>query len=358
MAQTADYELGPHTFARGWHMIADASTLRAEPMPVRFFARDMVLYRGESGTPHLVDAYCPHMSANLGRNSTSYIVRDKERIQGESIRCPFHGWRFGPDGRCNQIPYSEAPIPEPARIQTWPVVERAGVIWMWHDIEGGEPDHELPAFDAWNDPAWVRWAIDDLGELPQHPIEVVDNMADYAHFVPIHGSRDIEYFINEADDHVLWQFFGAGHRTLVQEGGPMLELDTWYTGPSILQSSMRGTYPTHMLIAHTPVEDGKIHVWHALMVKTDKAEATEADVPAARAYQAASLEAFAQDFEIWTHKRACIQPLQVRGDGPTGKCRLWYRQFYNPRAQAPDFQKRVNGRYTVVDKRATEKAVA
>src|SRR5262245_39689420 len=82
MAQTADYRLGDHTFARGWHMVADASQLGKEPMPLRFFARDMVLYRGESGQPHLVDAYCPHMGAHLGRNETSYIVRDNERIQG------------------------------------------------------------------------------------------------------------------------------------------------------------------------------------------------------------------------------------------------------------------------------------
>lgn len=355
MAQTADYRLGPHTFARGWHMIADAATLGKEPMPVRFFARDMVLYRGESGTPHLVDAYCPHMGAHLGRNSTSYIVRDGERIEGESIRCPFHGWRFGPDGRCNQIPYSDQRIPGAAQIKSWTVIERAGVIWMWHDEEDNAPDHDLPGFEQWDDPSWVRWVIDDLGELPQHPIEVVDNMADFAHFVPIHGSRDIEYFVNEFDNHVNWQFFGAGHRTLVTEPGHLLELDTWYTGPGILQSSMRGQFPTHMLIAHTPVEDGKIHVWHALMVKTDKPQATEEDVPAARAYQKASLDAFAQDFEIWTHKKACLAPMMVRGDGPTDKCRLWYKQFYNPLAQAGDFQKRVNGKHPVVDKRGERK---
>jgi 3-ketosteroid 9alpha-monooxygenase subunit A len=298
------------------------------------------------------------MGAHLGKNKTSYIVRDNERIQGESIRCPFHGWRYGPDGRCNDIPYSDQRPPAAARIKTYLVTERAGIIWMWHDEEGGEPDHELPGFEMWDDPSWVRWVIDDLGELSQHPIEVVDNMTDFAHFVPIHGSCDIEYFYNEFSDHVQWQMFGAGHRTLVQEGEGLLELDTWYTGPAILQSSMRGSYPTHMLIAHTPVEDGKIHVWHALMVKMDKPQVTEEDVPLARAYQQASADAFGQDFEIWTNKRPCLTPLMVRGDGPTDKCRIWYRQFYNPLARAPEFQKRVNGRHVVVDKRSAEKKLA
>ncbi|MHB9879328.1 Rieske 2Fe-2S domain-containing protein [Pacificimonas sp. ICDLI1SI03] len=354
MATTAEYRLGDHTFARGWHMIADASKLGKAPMSLRFFAKDLVLYRGESGTARLVDAYCPHMGAHLGRNETSYIVRDDERIEGESIRCPFHGWRFGPDGRCNHIPYSDQKPPKAAFINTYQVVERAGIIWMWHDEEGNEPDHPLPDFEMWDDPSWVRWEIDDLGELPQHPIEVVDNMTDFAHFGPIHGSRDVEYFYNEFEDHVQWQIFGAGHRTLVEEGAGLLELDTWYTGPAILQSYMRGTFPTHMLIAHTPIEDGKIHVWHALMVKTDKEQATEEDIPTARAYQKASADAFGQDFEIWSHKRPCFAPLMVRGDGPTDKCRIWYKQFYNPIGRADEFQKRVNGRHVMVDKRSDE----
>ena len=97
MARTADYQLGEFTYPRGWFMLGDASTMGAAPTTLRYFGKDMVFYRGESGTPHLVDAYCPHMGAHLGRNTTSYIVRDGEQVQGESIRCPFHGWRFGPE---------------------------------------------------------------------------------------------------------------------------------------------------------------------------------------------------------------------------------------------------------------------
>lgn len=357
MAKTAEYRLGEYTFGRGWYMIAEASKIGKQPVALRYFARDLVLYRGESGTPYLVNAYCPHMKAHLAHNSTSYIVRDNEQIQGESIRCPFHGWRFGPDGQCNDIPYSDQAIPKAAKIQTWQVIERAGIIWMWFDEEGNGPDFDLPPFEMWDNPSWVRWAIDDLGELPQHPIEVLDNMADAAHFVPIHGSRDAEIFINEFDGHVARQLFRAGHRTLVSGEGELLDLDTWYTGPSILQSTMLGEFPTHLLITHTPVEDGKIHVWHALMVKMNKEQVTEEDVPVARAYQQSSLDAFSQDFEIWTYKEPCFAPMMVRGDGPTDKVRLWYKQFYNPIAKAPELQKRSNGRFVITDTRP-EKAVA
>jgi 3-ketosteroid 9alpha-monooxygenase subunit A len=73
-------------------------------------------------------------------------------------------------------------------------------------------------------------------------------------------------------------------------------------------------------------------------------------------YQEGSRLAFAQDVEIWANKRACLNPLAIPADGPYGKVRTWYRQFYNPRAKAPEFQGRVNGLHVTLDKRASKAA--
>ena len=171
-------------------------------------------------------------------------------------------------------------------------------------------------------------------------------MADKAHLEPVHGSIDMVSFENAFDDHVCRQILSAGHKTLASDGGEPMTNDTWYTGPGILQSVMVGANPSHMLIAHTPVDDGVIKVWYGLLVKVDNAAPNADDVALAQAYEEAGVEAFAQDFEIWSNKRPCLHPMMVRGDGPFDKVRIWYRQFYNPRAQAETFQKRVNGRYT------------
>lgn len=83
MSKTADYDLGPHTFPRGWFMLGSSEELGGgTPKTLRYFGQDMVFYRGQSGAPHLVSAYCPHVGAHLGENSTSYIVRDNERGAG------------------------------------------------------------------------------------------------------------------------------------------------------------------------------------------------------------------------------------------------------------------------------------
>jgi len=358
MATSADYKLGEFAFPRGWFMVGVSDEATTSPKAIRFFGEDMVIYRGETGTAHVVEAYCPHMGAHLAKNCTSYIVQDKEQVQGDSIRCPFHGWRFNSSGQCDDIPYSEFK-PKAAKLKTWPVVERAGTVWVWNDPEGLEPEYDLPDFGGhWDQPGWVRWKIDYMGDLDIHPIEVVDNMADVGHFGPIHGATEFIYFANEFKDHIVHQYYQSGHRTLTANPEDTLSLDTWYTGPSILQSEMEGTFNSFILITHTPIEDGTIRVWHGLMVEVNDGSAPITDElrAAALQYQEGSRLAFAQDVEIWANKKACFNPMVVPNDGPYGKVRTWYRQFYNPRASAPESHKRTNGIAVTIDKRKSEQA--
>ncbi len=342
MATTAEYGLGPFTYPRGWFMIAEAGEVGGEVLPLRFFGKEFALYRGESGRLVLLDAICAHMGTNIARNTTSYVVLDGQ-IEGDSIRCPYHGWRYGPDGKCNDIPYHEGPIPARACLQNWRVEERYGCVWMWHDPEGGEPDYALPSLPEWEDPSWVRWTIDQMGEIDSHPQEVLDNMADAPHLGPIHGST-LAYFENEVRNHLVIQRQGGGHKTLAASNR-LLETDTFYTGPAILLSRLTGFHDSIMLIAHTPVEDGRLKVWHALMVKSEHPVATQEDVAQAREFQESSRLAFLQDFEVWVAKAPVFQILQIKSDGPFHKVREWYRQFYNPRTEAVDRQAKVNGTY-------------
>ncbi|MDR2298328.1 MAG: Rieske (2Fe-2S) protein [Comamonas sp.] len=353
MATTKDYRLGEFTYPRGWFMISDAKALDEngnKPLPLRFFGQDFALFRGrESGKVVLLDAYCPHMRTHLAApNTTSYIVIDGggTNVEGDGIRCPYHGWRFGADGKCNHIPYHEGAIPPAANVKSWTVVEQYGAIWVWYDPEGGAPDYELPHFADWSDESYVNGEWDRLGELDQHPMEVVDNIGDYAHLGPIHGST-VQGFENEFSAHNAIQRQRGGHRTLVGEGGASADLhtDTWYHGPGILVSKNTGMFAAFMMIMHTPIEDGKIKLWHNLLVQTQHGgKPGEADVAAARMYHVVSRDALAQDFEIWRHKAPCLNPMFIPSDGAFAKARIWYKQFYNPRAKAAEYLEQCEGR--------------
>jgi 3-ketosteroid 9alpha-monooxygenase subunit A len=345
MAKTADYGLGTFTFPRGWFIIATAAELTDKPLAVRFFGQDFALYRGKSGKAILLDAYCPHMGTHLTKNTSSYVVHDGQ-IEGDSIRCPYHAWRFGPDGKCDHIPYYDGPIPKAAQVRSYPVREELGCVWIWYDAEGGEPDYDVPTLPEWHDPSWVRWDVQDLGVLPTHGIEIVDNMTDIAHQGPVHGLKTLTYFENEYRGHIVTQRLGGRHRTLGVDTDA-LETLTWYTGPGVLLSRMNTGLDSITMISHTHVDDGSVRVWYGVMVKSPHAVATEADVATAREYQELAKAAFAQDFDVWANKRPALQILQIPTDGPYDKNRLWYRQFYNPRSEARKFLDRIEGLHYV-----------
>ena len=353
MATTKEYRLGEFTYPRGWFMIAESTELDTyKPVAVRFFGKDFALYRGRAtGRVVLLDAYCPHMKTHLAApNTTSYVVIDGQgtNIEGDGLRCPYHAWRFGPDGKCDDIPYHQGQIPAAACVKSWQVVESLGAVWVWHDPEGGDPEWDHPSLPVWEDPAWVRPKWDHLGMLNQHPQEIVDNIGDYGHLSPIHGST-VERYENEFKGIHAIQRQCGGHRTLVNEGGvsPDLHTITSYHGPGLLTSHLTGMEESYMLIAHTPVDDGTMKVWHSVVVKSPSgsAVATKTDQIAAAQFQNTVLQSFLQDMEVWNHKAPCLNGLFIPSDGAFMKARIWYKQFYNPRANKQEYLDQCEGVY-------------
>jgi len=339
MARTAEYQLGEFTFPRGWLMVASSAQVTATPTAIRMFGQDLVAYRGQSGRAVVLSAYCPHMQAHLAAEQTSGDAA--RRVEGDSIRCPYHSWRFGPDGRCTQIPYFDGAIPPAAKVRAWPVEERFGCVFAWHDPEEGEPDHLPPDLPEWDDPHWLHAAWDDLGTLEVHQQEVVDNLVDARHFGPIHGQR-LAYFRSEFEGVIGRQISGGGHETLTSEAG-VLDVDAVYTGPGILVARYSGETDAIQVICHTPREDGSTQVWHTILTRALNSPPAASDHALREGYHTGGLAAFVQDFAIWQTKGPAIAIMRMPTDGPFHRGRAWYRQFYNPRARAAEFQARADG---------------
>ena len=344
MAKAADYGLGPHTFPRGWFIVAEASELDAGPLAVRFFGQDFALYRGESGRLAMLDAYCAHMGTHLTASKSAFIVADGKQIEGDSIRCPYHGWRYGPDGKLNNIPYHE-PCPKTVALKSYEVRAVMGCVMMWFDPQGKPPLFEPPCLEEWSDPGWVHWRLDHLDVLQIHGQELMDNMGDVQHLGPTHGAP-CEYFENEFSNHICIQRQGGFQKVY----NAYLATTTWYTGPGLLLSKQEfGDVLTYELIANTPVEDGVTKVWHGALTRAQNVPHTEADIAAARSVQAGALQAFAADFEVWRNKRPAIRIMQLRKDGPFRTVRNWYAQFYDQRTKVGQYHAKLNGRCHIPD---------
>src|ERR1700755_1277631 len=86
------------SFPSSWYRLAwSAETPAGEAVPMRYFEQDLAAYRGLDGVVHVSDAFCPHLGAHLGFGGVG---------EEGGIRCPFHGWKWGPDGKNVDIPYS------------------------------------------------------------------------------------------------------------------------------------------------------------------------------------------------------------------------------------------------------------
>ncbi len=108
----------PPAYPTGWYRIEESSVLKnGEVKYIEFFGEHLVLYRGDDGTSAILDAYCPHLGANLAVDG---------KVVGNCIQCPFHGWQFQQDGKCTFIPYTDK-VPEIAKTKAWPVHETNGV---------------------------------------------------------------------------------------------------------------------------------------------------------------------------------------------------------------------------------------
>ncbi|MEM7437944.1 MAG: Rieske 2Fe-2S domain-containing protein, partial [Myxococcota bacterium] len=112
---------------------------------------EVVAFRTEAGRPCLSDAFCPHMGAHFGHGGT---------IEGETLRCPFHGFCFDTHGTCVKTGYDTRP-PRKAKLRTWPVREVNGLLLAYHDPEADEPGWTVPALDeeGWTPLRHDTWAI-------------------------------------------------------------------------------------------------------------------------------------------------------------------------------------------------------
>lgn len=162
----------PAVVSRSWFPILRSRQLAAGSVRrVELAGRGLAAYRDHAGVAHVLDARCPHLGADLSHG----------RVDGEGLRCAFHGWCFGADGDCRDAPRHA--VPPDRRTRAYPIVERWGFIWLFN---GPEPLFPLP-----DNPAGERsWAV----RLPPqrircHPHLVLSNGLDVAHYEQLHGLR-------------------------------------------------------------------------------------------------------------------------------------------------------------------------
>ena len=119
-------------YPASWYWLGTEGEFSHKPKSVRLFGRDLVAYRDDQNKVVVMDSRCSHMGADLSQGT----------VEGGQLKCPFHGWKYGADGRCVSIP-NKSGIPKFARQKTYAVEERNGCVYVFN---GTRPLFPMPFF--------------------------------------------------------------------------------------------------------------------------------------------------------------------------------------------------------------------
>jgi len=157
-----------------WYMAAWSRDLAVGAViPVRIAGHALALYRGEGGMAHALADRCPHRLAPLSRGE----------VEGDDLRCLYHGLRFSGGGRCTEIPGLDR-IPAGLAVPSYRVEERHSALWVWPgDPDGADPGL-IPAFVGLDDPAWSLRASQI--EVEASHVLINDNLLDLSHLAYVH----------------------------------------------------------------------------------------------------------------------------------------------------------------------------
>ncbi len=164
---------------RYWHPIGAASEFEAPgARPIRVLGEDLTLYQDLSGGFGLVDRHCPHRRADL---SYGYV-------EACGLRCNYHGWLFGPDGRCLEQPYDDLANPrarfrDKVTVKAYPVRVLGGLLWTYM---GPDP---APCLPDWEPFSWKNGFVQIVfAEVPCNWLQAQENSIDPVHFEWMHSN--------------------------------------------------------------------------------------------------------------------------------------------------------------------------
>lgn len=336
----------PDPYPDTWYPVSRSDELRGGAVqPMRLGDHRLVVFRGRDGAVGALDAYCPHLGADLSGGS----------VCGNHVRCPFHHWEFDAGGRVARVPYASGPLPATLRTRTWPVEERFGFVWVWYSRSaarrGATPAWPLPDFPEIGYGRLVERGHWDGGTIPMHLMEITENGADLRHFDVVHHAMLVPFtslrvpFASVVYPRTHWEvdaelphvshlttsgtvvLFG---RTLEGSRG---DARVSFYGPGTLialRIGIPGLGEVLLLQAHTPLGPLEQRVnfrWYASPQMPRLAVAWIAG---------AWIAQVREDFAIWGAKIHVRKPMIVEGDGPILAFRTWYRQFMSedrPRAR-------------------------
>lgn len=189
----------PEVLSRGWYPVCPSKDIaEGEARSFRIAKQRVVIFRTETGKLVGLDAFCPHLGADLGNG----------RVVGENIQCYFHQWEFGGDGCLKNIPCMEHLNDSFQKVgnRSYPVQEEYGHIWIYSHQEAAHPVLKPSGLENEEVTALFLKEV----KLFAHHHVMMANGVDLQHFATVHDlDIKFDYDVDENNDGTfVWRLKG------------------------------------------------------------------------------------------------------------------------------------------------------
>lgn len=157
-----------------WYMAGwSRDFVAGKPSAITLLDEPLVVYRQADGRITLLEDRCCHRLAPLSHG----------RVEGDDIRCLYHGLKFAPTGVCNEVP-GQRVVPKAMKVRAFAAIERYSAVFVWMGDAACADESLLPDFVGVDDPRWHmlpgRMDYNVNFELIQ------DNLLDLSHISWVH----------------------------------------------------------------------------------------------------------------------------------------------------------------------------
>jgi 5,5'-dehydrodivanillate O-demethylase len=247
-----------------WHPVCVAADLApGHARPLRIMGEDFTLYRGESGQAHLVAPRCAHRGTQL---STGWV-------EGDCIRCFYHGWKYDASGQCTEMPAEDATFPPKVRIASYPTEEYLGLIFAYLG------DGEVPPLPRFPD-------FEDAGVLstssyvrPCNYFQNLENGLDNVHVLFVHrDAPGAESYVEQGVPRILAEESAWGiTERIVRRDHPEQRIEGGMPNILLIPAQALGNRGVRVdfLAWRVPVDDTRHLTFNATLARV-KGEAAEA----------------------------------------------------------------------------------
>jgi vanillate O-demethylase monooxygenase subunit len=221
-----------------WYAAEASSVLTNNLHGVRILGEDVLLYRKQDGEVAALENACPHRKVPLSLG----------KRRGDFVECGYHGLTFDAAGSCVRAPGCES-IPKRARVHSYPVAERYGLIWIWMGDAALADPRSIFEVDHWGDPEWGCTPIDSMVVACNY-LYITDNLLDPSHVAWVHATSfgDAACATTPLKTTVLSNGVAVSRWMLDVEVAPFYAKFVKFAGNADRQQHYEVRFPSHAVI--------------------------------------------------------------------------------------------------------------